>query len=533
MKPILKYDVVSHEVEQTPDAQAQKVNILVVDDLQEKLLVYKTILEDLDQNIILARSGEEALRYVLQNEFAVILLDVNMPGMDGFETASLIRGRKKSSRTPIIFLTAFTDEINIAQGYASGAVDYLPTPVVPEVLKAKIKVFIELFQMRQQAASQAEERALRTAAEEADKKKDEFLAILAHELRNPLAPLRNALHVLQSPQATPDLIQISYQMMEQQLAHLVRLVDDLMDVSRITRGKIELKLENIFLAEAIELAVETVRPLVEERGHKLEVEIPDKSILVKADMVRLSQIFSNLLNNAVKYTNHGGQIKLSINLEKENIIISISDTGVGIPEEKLDKVFDLFMQVDASLTRSQGGLGIGLTLVKKLVELQNGHISVKTEGINKGSTFTVVFPRIKAVAKNITEIKPVSSKIEKKPLYKILIVDDNEAAAQTLGWMLELSGHEINVVTNSQKAIAQAKLLNPHVIFLDIGMPGMSGYEVCEILRKDPAFEKTVIVAQTGWGQAEHRNRSSQAGFNHHLVKPISLQDLSAILDNL
>jgi len=374
----------------TPNAE--KVNILIVDDLPEKILVYQTILEDLDQNLITARSGEEALMLVLKHEFAVILLDVNMPGMDGFETASMIRQRKKSSRTPIIFLTAFTDDLNSSQGYATGAVDYLLTPVMPNVLKTKVRVFIELFQMRQQAAAQAEERARREAAEESDRRKDEFLATLAHELRNPLAPICNALDVLKLSKAKPERVAIACEMMERQLDHMIRLVDDLMDVSRITRGKIELRFETVRLADALRMAIETVQPLINERAHNLVAEPVSEEIFIRADMVRLSQIFINLLNNAAKYTDQGGHITVRTELKDNQISISVQDTGVGIPKDKINEVFDLFMQVDNSISRAQGGLGIGLTLVKNLVEYHKGKIEARSDGPGKGSIFTVTFP---------------------------------------------------------------------------------------------------------------------------------------------
>jgi signal transduction histidine kinase len=515
-----------------PAENPDPVNILVVDDLPEKIFVYKTILEDLNQNLITASSGEEALRLVLRHEFAVILLDVNMPGMDGFETATLIRNRKKSSRTPIIFLTAFTDELNAAQGYASGAVDYLPTPVVPEILKTKVRVFIELFQMRQQAAVQAEERAKRAAAEQSARRKDEFLAMLAHELRNPLAPLHNALHVLKRPDVTPEIAQEAHEMMERQLSHMVRLVNDLMDVSRITRGKIELKRGNVFLEKILQGAVETVRPLISERQHSLILKMPHKSTLVSADVVRLAQVFSNLLNNAAKYTDPGGRITISVEESGQSVFISVQDTGVGIPADKLSEVFDLFMQVDNSISRSQGGLGIGLTLVKRLVELQGGTIKAESNGLGKGSTFIITLP----LAEEQDDTAPqeqASPQPGKGPSFKILVVDDNKESAKTLGWMLEYMGHEIVLAFDGPSAIEMAEEHRPDMILLDIGLPGMSGYEVCSHLRRNPKLQGTVFVAQTGWGQAEHRRRSEEAGFDHHLVKPIQAQTLYQILESM
>jgi signal transduction histidine kinase len=530
--PAVKYREETEKTSEALPAAAEAINILIVDDLPEKLLVYRTILEDLNQNLITASSGEEALKLVLKHEFAVILLDVNMPGMDGFETATLIRGRKKSSKTPIIFLTAFTDELNTAQGYASGAVDYLPTPVVPAVLRAKVRVFIELFQMRQQAAIQAEERAKREAAEEADRRKDEFLATLAHELRNPLAPLRNSLQLLQLPNIKPEMITKAYEMMDRQLQHMVRLVDDLMDVSRITRGKIDLRMDQIYLTEAIETALETVRPLIEERKHTLKVEIPDRSIQIEADLVRLSQVFANLLNNAAKYTDPGGRITLIVEQSGDLVLIKIKDTGIGISSERLPEVFEPFMQVDSSLTRSQGGLGIGLTLVKKLIEMQNGFVEAYSQGPNTGSTFIISLPVAKT-KKNLKTVDNSHTKPIKKQHLRILVVDDNEASAQTMGWMLEMEGHEVSTVFDGIEAIDLAKKIKPDIILLDIGLPKVSGYEVCEILRKQPSLAHTVFIAQTGWGQPEHRRRSQMAGFDYHLVKPVNSKVLQDVLSTI
>lgn len=506
------------------------VNILIVDDLPEKILVYKTILEDLKHNLITAQSGEEALKLVLKHEFAVILLDVNMPGVDGFETATLIRSRKKSAKTPIIFLTAFNDEFNIAQGYASGAVDYLPTPVVPEVLRAKIKIFTELFQMRQQAAAQAEERAKREAAEESERRKDEFLAILAHELRNPLAPLQNALHLLQSSNLKPDMAATAHRMMNRQLQHMVRLVDDLMDVSRITRGKIDLHIESVSLTDVIESAVETARPLINDKSHIIEIEAAKKPIIVRADFVRLSQVFSNLLNNAAKYMDSGGLITVAIEQSNNYVMVHIKDTGIGIAPEKLPTVFDLFTQVDSSLTRSQGGLGIGLTLVKSLVEMQKGFVEARSDGLNSGSTFTVTLPITKQ-KNNVMPFRDNAAAQVKRPL-RILIVDDNQDSAQTLGWMLEMEGHQVFLKYNGPDAIEMARQIAPEVVLLDIGLPDMNGYEVCKIMQQQLNPTNTVFIAQTGWGQEEHRRRSKEAGFHHHLVKPVAAADLYNIVNS-
>ena len=515
-------------LEEFPAPDPERVNILVVDDLPEKLVAYEAILEELGQNIVTARSGEEALKMVLKDEFAVILLDVNMPGLDGFETASLIRKRRKSSHTPMIFLTAFTDEIRMAQGYASGAVDYLPTPVVPEILKAKVRVFIELSQMRRRAALQAQEHALRTAAEVADRRKDEFLAMLAHELRNPLAPIRNALEAMKrSPEAA--LREEAQQTIERQLQHLVQLVDDLMDVSRITQGKIKLRKEPMRLQQALDQALEISQPLMQQHAHTLRTQLAAEDVWLQADAGRMAQIFSNLLNNAAKYTNHGGVIELSSSVRDGKVSIRVRDNGIGIPTSMLADIFDLFSQVDTSLERTQGGLGIGLTLVKRLVEMHDGTVSARSDGPNKGSEFCVTLPTIEA-PEDTESSEASAATADVRPL-KILICDDNEASAKTMGWMLEMDGHETKLVHSGTDAIDAAKGFHPDMVLLDIGLPGLNGYETCKILRQTPGMEKTVFIAQTGWGQEEHRRRSKEAGFDHHLVKPIDAQLLQQIIN--
>lgn len=702
----------------TEDASARdldRVSILVVDDLPEKLLAYEAILEDLGQELVKVRSGEEALKLVLKQEFAVILLDVNMPGMDGFETASLIRQRKRSSHTPIIFLTAFTDEVRMAQGYASGAVDYLPTPVVPETLKAKVKVFIELSQMRKRAALQAQEHAMRQAAEasakhsdflvtaseifmraqqeqeilhavirlpipfladiavlymsskeeeknwvgwtssyaektvyshkgsdmhsvfpqlreviaqviesdqpqtinhlplssltpapvgnvpflvpeinathfnalvvpftlrsmpcgalvlarsgahsryqladellstdfisradasldnvmllkriqEADQRKNEFLAMLAHELRNPLAPMRNALYVMRQSQ-DGNLRRQAEETIDRQLNHMVHLVDDLMDVSRITQGKIELRKERITLNDALNQAMETAQVLIGQRSQSIELQLPEIPIYLHADFSRISQIFVNLLNNAAKYTDNGGHIQVVAELLNDKAVVKIKDNGIGIPEDMRSRIFDMFLQVDSSLERAQGGLGIGLTLVKNLVEMHGGTIEVISEGAHKGSEFIVTLPAIEAPIKTQTTTLVKEATPEKMAgTLNILIVDDNIESAQTLGWMVEIFGHKPTLSHTGQDALGMVNALAPNVVLLDIGLPGMNGYEVCKAMRQLPDMANTTFIAQTGWGQAEHRERSKEAGFDFHLVKPVDIVELENLITKI
>jgi PAS domain S-box-containing protein len=366
------------------------------------------------------------------------------------------------------------------------------------------------------------------ALKDADRRKDEFLATLAHELRNPLAPIRNALHIMQKKNAAPAMLEEARDMMQRQVGQMVRLVDDLLDVSRITLGKLELRRQPVTLQEAILGALETSGPLIEATGHRLVTQITGVPLRVDGDLARLSQVFANLLNNAAKYTNPGGQITLCLKAEQYEAVISVRDTGIGIPPEMLPRIFDMFTQVDNSLEKAQGGLGIGLTLVKSLVEMHNGRIEAISEGLGKGSAFTVRLPLLEAEAAPAPQ--PTAMSETDCPARRVLVVDDNVASAKTMGWTLELLGSEVCVVHDGPAALAEARQFKPDLVLLDIGLPGMNGYDVCRALRKEPGMEQMVLVAQTGWGQEEHRQRSREAGFDHHLVKPVEMDDLKRLL---
>lgn len=512
--------------EDTPSMEDdERVNILIVDDLPENQLVYQSILEDSGQNLITARSGEEALKQALKHEFAVILLDVNMPGMSGFEIAGMIRNRKKSAHTPIIFLTAFTDEMRMAQGYASGAVDYLPTPVVPEILKAKVRVFIELSKMRRQAASQAEERARRTAAEEADRRKDEFLGMLAHELRNPLAPILNAAHLLRrfAPQDTrlEDLGNI----LDRQVKHMTRLIDDLLDATRLAHGKILLKRERCDLAKIVRETAEDYSSIFEASGLKLEIHRPIVPLWTDGDSTRLTQIVGNLLHNAHKFTDPGGTVTIGLELDKKSqrAIITVSDTGIGIEPRMLPHVFDVFRQAEQGLDRSRGGLGLGLALVKGLVELHDGKVSAMSDGLGKGATFTIRLP-VESMLTVVDTSKPDA--IPESPRYRILLIEDNKLTAESTQLLLSFDGYDVRTAATGISGLEAAHDFRPQVILCDIGLPGMDGYEVVRALRKDNALASTYIIAMTGYGRDEDQRQAREAGFDMHMTKPIDYNNL-------
>lgn len=516
--------------ENQEDIGSDKVNILIVDDLPEKLVVYKSILDDLDQNLIMANSGEEALKLVLKHEFAVILLDVNMPGIDGFEVASLIRDRKKSARTPIIFLTAFTDDVQVSQGYASGAVDYLPTPVVPEILKAKVRVFIELHQMRQQAAAQAEERAKRTAAEDSDRRKDEFLGMLAHELRNPLGPIRNAVHLLQIIKADDPRHEELKGMIERQVTHMTRLIDDLLDSTRLSRGQILLRKERCDLTRIVQQTAEDYRTACDASGLKVEINIPDHPLWVDGDPTRLVQAIGNLLHNAHKFTDPGGTVKVDLKFNKEARLatITVEDSGIGIDEETLPHIFEIFRQGDQGLDRYRGGLGLGLSLVKGLIELHNGKVSAFSNGTGQGTKFTLQIPARAISEAVIEEDEEIVIPIHMKG--RILIIEDNPDTASSVGWLLEMEGYDVEIAHSGLEGLQKAEIFQPRVVLCDIGLPGLDGYQVARKMRSHPQLASAYVIALTGYGRDEDQRQARAAGFDLHLTKPIDYSSLKRAL---
>ena len=510
--------------------QQEPVYFLLVDDLEENLLALEGLLRREGLVMLKARSGQQALELLLQHEVALALLDVQMPGMDGFELAELMRSTERTRRVPIIFLTAGSaDRQRRFRGYEAGAVDFLHKPIEPDIMRSKAEVFFELNRQQKQLEYQRDTlRQYADALQDADRRKDEFLATLAHELRNPLAPIRNGLQILRMAPTgeTSDKVR---DMMDRQLTHLVRLIDDLLDVSRVSQGKIDLRLADITLQSVLQSAIEVSRPLIDASNHTLTVDVPEAPVRLNADLTRLAQIISNLLNNAAKYTAEGGTIQLTVTTTEQEAVLTVKDNGLGIPPDMLPKVFELFTQVDRNLERSQGGLGIGLALVKRLVEMHGGSITAESPGLEQGSTFTLRLPLASPMEETAPAEVASETEGEAAPL-RILVVDDNIASAKTTGWMLELIGHEPTLAHDGPEALETARKLKPEVIMLDIGLPGMSGYDVCKELRRDPAFKDTILIAQTGWGQAKDRAESREAGFDHHLTKPVKLEQVAELL---
>jgi signal transduction histidine kinase/ActR/RegA family two-component response regulator len=368
--------------------------------------------------------------------------------------------------------------------------------------------------------------------QERDRRKNEFLSMLAHELRNPLAPIRNAVHILRSGAPDRTTFEWARDVIDRQASQLVRLVDDLLDVSRITQGKIRLRTEPVDIARVVGRAVETSRPLIDARKHHLTVQLPSETLWVMADEVRLAQALGNLVNNAAKYTDEGGQILVSAEKVNREIVLRVRDNGVGISADMQSSIFDLFTQSDRSLDRAEGGLGIGLTLVRRLVEMHGGQVHVFSDGPNQGSEFVIRIP-VHVKSDPSDPGKSAGEPIGNGASIRVLVVDDNEDSAESLRMLLALAGHEVQICHEGCEALKISETFHPQIVLLDIGLPSMNGYEVARRLRVMDDHKETLLVALTGYGQEEDRRLAREAGFNHHLVKPVDFTALNAIFSSL
>ena len=670
------------------------INILIVDDEPKNLTVLETVLDDPGYRLVRAESADQALLALVVEEFALLILDIRMPGMTGFELAQMIKERKKTAAVPIIFLTAyFNEDQHVLEGYGTGAVDYLHKPVNATILRSKVAVFADLYNKSRECGManrallaevterrRAEEqlRALnetlemhvtertealamtstalnevgeryrllfdgsldaifslgtdgrfaaanpaalrltgrtfeelktvrfldlfaidqREAAESAflaancrecftmhttainatgdrchlfisgspaivegevvgvsciahditdriqlemqlreqaaelsemHRRKDEFLAMLSHELRSPLAAIANAVQLLALQRESENQIQEQARsIIQRQMRQLQHLVDDLLEVARITTGRVQLRLEPIAVGGIVEVAVETVRALIEQRRHELTVSMPPEPIRLHADAARLEQVIVNLLTNAAKYTDEGGQIWLTVEKERDECVLRVRDTGVGITPALLPRIFDLFTQADRSLDRSQGGLGIGLALVQRLTELHGGKVEASSV-LGQGSEFVVRLPTLPTEMPQPTSFVTGTRELTTRSL-RILVVDDNVDTALGISILLKASGHDVRTAFDGPTALQAAFDHRPDLMLLDIGLPGLNGYEVAKRIRQDPVLGNITLVASTGYGQDADRQNVLQAGFNHHLVKPARFEQLQEIL---
>lgn len=519
-------------------------DILVVDDNKPNLAAIEVALGDLGRRLVKAESGAEALRQLLDHDFALIILDVQMPGMDGFETARLIRKRDRSRHVPIIFVTAYgRDDEATLEGYRLGASDFLFKPIVPEVLRAKARVFVDLQERTAEVRRQAErlselerievkrkvamerERWEADMARQESRQKDEFLAVLAHELRNPLSPIVTGIKLLEKYSEGHEGLTRVREIMDRQVNHLIRLIDDLLDVARISSGKINVQIGRVDVAGAVAQAIDSVDSLITEKGHTLVVDEAPETLVVAADPVRLTQIIANLLNNAARYTPDGGRIDLTWARDGDEAVIRVTDNGQGISADMLERIFERFVQENGHVR----GLGLGLALVQRLVAVHGGRVRACSSGHGQGSEFAVWIPLAAPAAD--AEAGPARSPAEPAaaPLNIVLIEDeaDIRTSVQTL---LESWGH---CVKTAGDGIRGAKLIfqhNPDVAIIDIAMPGIDGYTVARRVREKPAHETTRLIAMTGFGRDEDRQRAMQAGFNTHLTKPARPEDLQRAL---
>lgn len=544
----------SAEGEGTKD-ELPEGHILVVDDNAANLLAMESALAVLGCPIVRAQSGQEALRLLLERDFALILLDVQMPNLGGFETARLIRERRRSCHTPIIFISAYgREEQHVLAAYKLGAVDFLFKPIVPEILLSKAAVFVELYRRAALVARQSErlraherreherlldeerrrwdEEALRRQMEEmaeADRRKDEFLAVLGHELRNPLSAIVIGSELMMRKLANlPDLDESVLRTcgrIERQGQYLHRLVDDLLDLARINSGKIELKRSETTVQHIIEQAIATNAPGIERAGHALTVDVPPSQISLWVDPVRIIQVVGNLLSNAIRYTESGGSIRIAGRALEDKVEIEVSDNGCGIGPDLLPKVFDVFVQGGAGGIKH--GLGLGLSIVKRLVALHQGTVSAASGGPGKGSVFTITLPVY--AADEASQPREPSDQGGERPMTRrmsIVLVEDNPDIRESMLELLSDLGHEVQAAADGGAGAELILRVAPDVAIVDLGLPVLDGYQVARKVRSELGPDGVRLVALTGYGQESDRIKAREAGFDAHLAKPAGLDEL-------
>jgi signal transduction histidine kinase len=540
----LPYELDEEESGPRPPEISYGRDILVVDDNQTNLVAIEAALAPLGRKLVLAHSGVEALARLLEQDFALIILDVAMPGMDGFETAKMVRSREKNRATPIIFVTGLSwQDDAVLRGYELGAFDFLMKPIRPEMLRAKALVFVQLQERTIELQNKAEElrreqartherellaQRKRFEAEvleqkmqqmsEVDRRKDEFLAILSHELRNPLQPLQTAVEVLEHDPDAPVPGRIRG-IIQRQVHHITRLVDDLLDIARLNAGKLELRREPVALETIVEEAVQACTPGSQKRGHKLEVHGGSTPAVVHGDPIRLVQVVCNFLNNAIKYTEPNGVIRVDWGSEDGDGYVRVTDNGKGIPRELLPSIFDMFVQ-ERTEPSGAGGLGLGLGLVKRLIEMHGGTVRASSAGPKQGSTFEMRVAL--ADASRPRTRTPGLGAIPVERSLRAVVCDDAADLRELVADLLRLRGHTVTVVEDGPSAVDIVCREKPDVALIDIGLPEMDGYEVARQIRERLKDSQPRLIAMTGYGQASDRATAFEAGFDAHIVKPAS-----------
>jgi signal transduction histidine kinase len=523
--------------------------ILVVNDDPRSLLALVGLLsswkDEIDYEVMTATSGEETLRQSLYHDFAVILLDVNMPGMDGFETAEAIHARPRSASTPIIFVTAYlADEMTRFKGYQTGAVDYLFTPIIPQILKAKLTVFVGLARNSLQLKRQTDALNKRTSelvainerlefeinerriAENQNRTKDEFLAMLGHELRNPLSAICSAASLIDAVGIKPASIDQAKAVIRRQSQHLSRIVDDLLDLSRVMSGKVVLNRQSFEISALVANCLETLA--LTGRTQNYAVSIQTEPVWIHGDITRVEQIVTNLLDNAVKYTPAGGKIRIEVKIAGDQVELLVHDSGIGMPPSLVPQVFDLFVQGEQTPGRAQGGLGIGLALVSHLIRLHSGSITAHSEGVGRGSSFVVRLPKDKLQP----SASPAPAILAPQGSYHILLVEDNHDAREMISTLLSTFGHRVIEAKDGMQGVQMAGAHKPDVIVVDIGLPDIDGHEVARRLRACADTSAIPLIALTGYGLEQDRKNALEAGFDIHLVKPVNTDALMEAIEN-
>ena len=560
-----------------------RARVLIVDDLPEKVLVYRAVLEELDAELVVAHSGTEALKLILQDDFAVILLDVHMPDMDGLETAALIRSHRRSRQTPIIFVTAYADELQTSRAYELGAVDFIPSPMVPEVLRSKVRVFVDLYRAhaalavanqaleqrvaertvelqssnerlqaeiaerlrveREREALLAREKALRSQAEELSRLKDEFLATMSHELRTPLNAIFGWITLLRTRRLDAATEERALETIERNARAQKRLIEDLLDVSRIVTGKVTLELNVVDPRRVVEAALETMLPAADAKGIKLVAQLDRQAGTLRGDFARLQQVVCNLLSNAIKFTPVGGRVEVALGRQGDEAEITVHDSGKGIAQDFLPYVFNRFRQQDGSISRRHGGLGLGLAIVRHLVELHGGTVEASSSGEGQGATFTVRVPvrQPSAAAPEVPARAPSADTAASAALtarlngLHVLIVDDDPAARELIAKILQGYGARVSLASSGSAALTLLFEARPHVLLADLGMPEMDGYELIEQVRAlDPNLGGRVpAVAVTAYASPQDRLRALHAGYQNHIAKPVEPEELAAVITSI
>ena len=501
--------------------------ILNVDDDPGNLYAKSRVLKRAGYQVIEAGSGRDALRLVKESKPHLVLLDVKLPDINGLDVCRMIKQDPHSAHVMILQISAsYTTTPDRVLALECGADTYMTEPVETTELLASVKALLRLYKREE------ENRQLLAQLREADRQKDDFLATLAHELRNPLHPIQGAVELLCLNQQHVPELRLACDVIDQQVSHLARLIDDLLDVARITRDKLELRKETLQLAEVLKSALQASQAFLALHGHQAIVTLPSETVQIEGDLVRLTQIFVNLLNNAAKYTSGDGKIWFSAETRGDNAIISVKDSGIGIAKDQLARVCDKFYQVDRSFERSQSGLGLGLTLSRRLVELHGGTLEVRSEGLGRGSEFVVTLP-IVPQGEESAAADDANSAGGKDAHWRILIVDDGPRTRQMYSLLLRKRGHEVETAPDGKSGIAIAESFRPDVVLLDVGMPGLNGFDTCVQMRGLPFGKDAVMIAVTGWAQEEIQQRADEAGFDGILVKPAGIKEILELTKGL